>query len=84
MESFESDPEVLRELVRATMPFGRFRGEPLYRLPEAYLVWMSRQGLPRGKLGRQLALMLEIKHNGLLGLLEPIIEQEAEATELDD
>lgn len=43
------------------------------RLPEAYLVWFSRLGFPRGVLGRQLALMLEIKHNGLSRLLDPII-----------
>jgi len=72
---FPADPSVLRELVRARMPFGRFEGQPLHQLPEAYLVWFSRQGFPPGKLGCQLALMLEIKHNGLLPLLEPLIEE---------
>lgn len=72
---FQLEPEVLRELVRAKMPFGRFQGQPLYTLPEAYLVWFSRQGFPPGKLGRQLALMLEIKHNGLTSLLDPLIRE---------
>lgn len=72
---FPLEPETLRELVRAKMPFGRYSGQPLYTLPEAYLVWFSRQGFPHGKLGRQLALMLEIKHNGLSTLLDPIIAE---------
>ncbi len=74
MQPHELDPEVLRELVAASMPFGRFKGQRLYELPEAYLVWFSRQGFPPGKLGRQMALMLEIKHNGLLPLLAPLID----------
>ncbi len=31
----------------------------------AYLSWFMCQGLPRGKLGEQMALVLEIKTNGL-------------------
>ncbi len=41
-------------------------------LPEPYLVWLSRQGLPAGKLGRMLESMLEIKTNGLEKLLLPL------------
>ena len=74
-EPFRPDPEVLRALVRASMPFGRYRGQRLYELPEAYLVWHSRRGFPRGRLGEQLALMLEIKHNGLMGLMRPLIAE---------
>lgn len=59
------DPAVLLELERARMPFGKYEGSPLLALPEAYLLWFMRQGLPRGKLGEQLALVLEIKTNGL-------------------
>lgn len=59
------DPTVLLELERARMPFGKYEGRPLLTLPEAYLLWFMRQGLPRGKLGEQMALVLEIKTNGL-------------------
>jgi uncharacterized protein (DUF3820 family) len=48
------------------MPFGQFKGRRLLDLPESYLVWFQRNGWPQGKLGRQLALALEIKHNGLV------------------
>ncbi|QDF68471.1 DUF3820 family protein [Shewanella sp. SNU WT4] len=47
------------------MPFGKYKGLKLLRLPEPYLVWFHRQGFPPGKLGEQLALMYEIKLNGL-------------------
>jgi len=63
------DPTVLLELGRARMPFGKHEGWPLLRLPEAYLLWFMRQGLPRGKLGEQMALVLEIKTNGLESLV---------------
>ena len=64
--------EELSELVVARMPFGKYKGWALLDLPEAYLVWFQRQGLPRGKLGQQLSTVLEIKSNGLLPLLEPL------------
>lgn len=51
------------------MPFGKYKDRFLIELPEPYLVWFSRQGFPKGKLGQQLEAMLEIKTNGL----EPII-----------
>ena len=63
------DPTVLLDLERARMPFGKYEGRPLLTLPEAYLLWFTRQGLPRGKLGEQMALVLEIKANGL----EPLV-----------
>ena len=75
MQELKPDPQVLYELVRAVMPFGRYAGRPLYALPEAYLVWLARNAEVRGKLGAQLALILEIKHNGLMGLLEPLIDE---------
>ena len=37
-----------------------------------YLNWFARQGFPKGELGRLLALMQEIDHNGLSSLLEPL------------
>ena len=61
------------------MPFGKYKDRYLSDLPEAYLVWFSRQGFPEGKLGRMLASMLEIKVNGLEKLLVPLRRDAKEA-----
>ena len=37
-----------------------------------YLNWFAREGFPKGEIGRLLALMHEIDHNGLKGLLQPL------------
>lgn len=66
------DGSELESLLEARMPFGKYQGVRLLDLPEAYLVWFQRQGLPRGKLGKQMQSALEIKTNGLLGLLDPL------------
>ena len=66
------DPEALQDLIDARMPFGKYQGLALLDLPEPYLVWFSRQGFPSSKLGRQLALTLEIKINGLERMLKPL------------
>ncbi|WP_175715269.1 DUF3820 family protein [Burkholderia ambifaria] len=59
-------------LVTVTMPFGKYKGRLLADLPGPYLNWLARAGFPRGELGRQLALMHEIDHNGLRELLAPL------------
>jgi uncharacterized protein len=41
-------------------------------LPGNYLHWFAREGFPEGEIGRLLALMREIDHNGLKPLLEPL------------
>ncbi|WMR36037.1 DUF3820 family protein, partial [Metapseudomonas otitidis] len=41
-------------------------------LPGHYLNWFAREGFPKGEIGRLLALMQEIDHNGLKPLLEPL------------
>jgi len=61
--------QLLAETLSQTMPFGKYKGQKLINLPEPYLVWFHRQGFPNSKLGRQLALMYEIKLNGLEGML---------------
>jgi len=72
MEPVKPDPEVLRDLIQARMPFGRYKGTLLIDLPEPYVVWFSQQGFPRGKLGESLRMIYEIKINGLEGLLAPL------------
>jgi len=66
------DPELLLDLLRVRMPFGKYEGRTLIDLPQAYLVWFAQKGFPKGKLGEQLALTLEIKHNGLESLVRKL------------
>lgn len=75
-EELEMDPQVLVALAAARMPFGKYRGARLLDLPEPYLVWFAREGLPEGRLGEQMALMLEIKTNGLEGLVRRLVPRE--------
>ena len=67
------DPESIKEALNQTMPFGKYAGRRLFHLPETYLVWFHKQGFPSGKLGQQLALMYEIKLNGLESVVEPLL-----------
>jgi len=77
------DTEALSEEVlaaaRMEMPFGRFKGTRLIDLPEPYVVWFKGEGFPAGKLGRQLALIYEIKANGLEKLIRPLLAQETQS-----
>jgi len=65
-------PEDLERLVTQTMPYGKYKGRLIADLPGNYLNWFARVGFPPGDLGQLLALMQEIDHNGLSGLLEPL------------
>ena len=69
------DPEILIQIARMEMPFGRYAGRRLIDLPEPYLVWFSRKGFPKGRLGMLLATLYEIKANGLEPLLAPFREK---------
>lgn len=64
--------EDLKQLVILEMPYGKYKGRLLADLPGHYLAWFAREGFPPGKLGQLLALMHEIDHNGLKGLLDPL------------
>jgi uncharacterized protein (DUF3820 family) len=66
------NPELLLELVKMQMPYGRYKGMILANLPVSYLEWFQRKGFPVGKLGVLLATIYEIKLNGLEDLLEPL------------
>ena len=65
-------PEDLELLVTREMPFGKHKGRLIADLPGNYLNWFARSGFPPGEIGRLLALMQEIDHNGLMALLEPL------------
>lgn len=64
----------LVKLANTRMPFGKYKGQLLIKLPEAYLVWYKQKGFPKGTLGRQLELILEIKINGLEQLIYPLVK----------
>ncbi|MFU2487872.1 DUF3820 family protein [Thauera sp. WH-1] len=65
-------PELLELLVTREMPFGKYKGRIIADLPGHYLAWFARQGFPPGQLGQLLALMHELDHNDLVGLLDPL------------
>ena len=62
----------LQRLVTTNMPYGKYKGRLIADLPGQYLNWFAREGFPKSELGRLLALMQEIDHNGLSPLLEPL------------
>lgn len=68
--------EDLQLLVTRVMPFGKYEGRVIADLPGNYLTWFARTGFPKGEIGRLLALMHEIDHNGLGELLKPLRAQQ--------
>ena len=66
------NPQDLQRLVTMVMPYGKYKGRILADLPGNYLNWFARKGFPPGELGRLLALMQELDHNGLSSLLDPL------------
>lgn len=72
----EFQPELLRDLIRQKMPFGKYKDCVLYQLPVSYLEWFNRKGFPKGKLGMQLQTLYEIKLNGLEFLLHELKQRE--------
>ena len=66
------DADSLQKLVTTKMPYGKHAGRVIADLPGNYLNWFAREGFPKGELGRLLALMQEIDHNGLSDLLKPL------------
>lgn len=72
MSEIPYDQQQLLELAEMKMPFGKYAGRLLIDLPEPYVVWFAGKGLPAGKLGQMLAIVYEIKVNGLEYLFEPL------------
>ncbi|GAB1424174.1 DUF3820 family protein [Thauera terpenica] len=70
-------PEVLDRLLTREMPYGKYKGRIIADLPGHYLAWFARQGFPSGEIGQLLALMHELDHNNLTGLLEPLRKAQA-------
>ncbi len=68
----------LAEIGRLHMPFGKFgpqqfppHGVPLYDLPVEYLLWFKQKGFPKGKLGKLLELVCQIKVDGAESVFQP-------------
>ena len=67
-----ANPELLLQLITMKMPFGKYKGTVLNRLPVSYLEWFSQKGFPAGKPGMLLQTLYEIKLNGLEYLLDDL------------
>ncbi|MEK6477404.1 DUF3820 family protein [Catalinimonas sp. 4WD22] len=65
-------PQILEDLVRVRMPFGKYKDRLICDLPVSYLEWFANKGFPNGKLGMLLSTMLIVKSNGLDYLLAPL------------
>lgn len=68
----QSDPKLLLKLAQYRMPFGKYANRLLIDLPEPYVVWFANKGFPNGELGKMMAIVLEVKVNGLEYLFEPL------------
>lgn len=62
----------LLKLAAYRMPFGKYKNQLLIDLPEPYVVWFANQGFPPGELGKMLAIVHEVKVNGLEALFDPL------------
>lgn len=71
-DTFNTNPQMLMELVSRRMPFGKYKDRFLCDLPEPYLAWFHQKGFPPGEIGTQLSAIYEIKINGLEYLLKPL------------
>jgi uncharacterized protein (DUF3820 family) len=71
-DPLQPNPDILLELVRMKMPFGKYKDRLLCDLPVSYLEWFQQKGFPKGKLGELLQTLYVIKLNGLEYLLKPL------------
>ena len=68
----QDNGEDLIKLANYRMPFGKYANKLLVEIPDVYYIWFEKKGFPKGELGRLMAMMLEIKINGLEYLLKPL------------
>lgn len=69
------DPKHLVELANYKMPFGKYKGYYLIKIPEYYYVWYQRKGFPQGKLGRFMQETYDLKLNGLEEIIYKLIDK---------
>ncbi len=65
MENNFFNPQILIDIIKTKMPFGKYSGTLVCDLPISYLEWFNRKSFPEGKLGMLLRTTYEIKLNGL-------------------
>lgn len=70
--TLKMNKEHLQLLLTSVMPYGKYKGRVIADLPGDYLNWFARKGFPPGEIGKLLALMQELDHNGLSSLLDPL------------
>ena len=68
----KQDKQILIDLAKMKMPFGKYKGRYLIDLPEHYIVWYKNKGFPAGKTGKQLELVYELQLNGLEDLVREV------------
>ena len=66
------DKNILIDLAKMKMPFGKYKGRYLIDLPEHYIVWYKNKGFPAGKIGMQLELVYELQLNGLEDIVREV------------
>ncbi len=71
----EQNQQFLIDTSKMKMPYGKYKGTFLIDLPEHYVVWYNNKGFPKGKLGKMLGLVYELKLNGLEDIIRKIRRQ---------
>ena len=66
------DNTLLLKIADYRMPFGKYKGLRMIKVPEPYLVWFKQKGFPEGELGEIMSAVYEIKLNGLEYLFDKI------------
>ena len=66
------DKQILIDLAKIKMPYGKYIGRYLIDLPEHYIVWYKNKGFPAGKIGKQLELVYELQLNGLEDIVREV------------
>lgn len=81
--------EDLAAIEKMWMPFGKFgpdhfppSGVPIYDLPAEYLAWFAQKGFPKGKLGRLLKIVYQMKVDGSDFAFEPMRKRNGGRTPL--
>ena len=64
--------QILQDLVKFQMPYGKYKGFKIINIPTSYLEWHHKKGFPKGRLGMFLHTLYEIKINGLSDILTNI------------
>lgn len=70
-----SNGDELIKIIQMRMPYGKYKGWYILDLPEPYVVWYHQKGFPTGKLGDMLAVVYEIKLNGLEDMMRPLCQK---------